>query len=505
MQIIQKVILLLDKYHIDEFIAYLDKTNAHLPKKLVEEIHKHGPDQPDTDVLCKLIYGKNDEKTKKNFFQLAHHTLKLTSFLARNYPSYLAHNIAKIELMLRNGKLSDASTLANYINDVAEKIEDRATQIAVLKYLSQQAFIKEAKNEAIRYHEQLTDVTRNELIFNQIYLYIRENLNFKDKKNLSKSLITNHQEFFKNFETDPNFSIRILSKYGYLYAITFLNDESFYSPETFTAICELEKEVEKNSFVVFPYLEDFIFKVYSLKLQYLFNELDPEKLLEETSKIIKSSEHVYFWKYFINIPELFSLGMQTSYYVSSNMEMYKKGYNESLPHDVKEKISYLKSRCEDLINQPIWAEGYIIKLINVKSFYAALLLLGSKEDLKKSVKLLEGMLREYQQISFQKFLDAIFASLIIGYFSLEEYFEVGETYKRYKKLTADSATLDENDITICAFYYTSQWITSEKKQYAEKLKSTLERAQKSEKLSKTAKMVESLANYYKVPLVSMAK
>lgn len=500
MQIIQKVVILLDKFHIEEFVSYLEATNAHLPKKLVEIIDSYGFDQPETDELCERIYGKKDEKTKKNFFQLAHHTLKLTSFLARNYPSYLSHNISKIEVLLRNAKLNEATVLAEYLNDVAEKIEDRNTQLTVLKFLSQFAFLKETKNEAVRYHELMTEISKNELIFNQIYLYIRENLNYKDKKNLSKSLLKNHQEFFKNFENDECFSIKLLANFGGLFTLSFLNDESFYSKETFAEICELEKEMEKNSFVVFPYLEDFIYKIYSVKIQYLLNDIDSEKLLEETNKIIKSSEHVYYWKNFVNIPELFSLGIQTSYYISNNMGMYKKGYYENLSPDVKNQVNFLRKKCEDLIAQPIWNDGYLVKLINLKSFYAGLLLVGSPDDIKKSVKLFEGMLRDYQQISFQKFLDAIFGSLIIGYFSLQEHFEVSETYKRYKKLTADSSTNEENDITINTFYYASQWISTGKKQYQEKLDQTLKRARKNDKLSKTAYMIEDVIQYFKIPI-----
>jgi hypothetical protein len=126
------------------------------------------------------------------------------------------------------------------------------------------------------------------------------------------------------------------------------------------------------------------------------------------------------------------------------------------------------------LKKPLWNEGYIIKLINVRSLYSGLLLLGTKEEIKKATDIIEETLITYQQIPFQKFLDQIFASLAIGYFSLKQYEKVAECYKRYKKSTNGNSVNEENDITICAYYYASQWITTERKQYAEKLYNTFE-------------------------------
>ncbi len=127
------------------------------------------------------------------------------------------------------------------------------------------------------------------------------------------------------------------------------------------------------------------------------------------------------------------------------------------------------------------------------------MLLGSKADVKKSVELLEDTLISYQQISFQKFLDAIFVSLIIGYFTLEKLDEVMDTFKRYRKLTHDITPNEENDITICAFYYATQWIKSRKKQYADKLEHTLERSRTNDLYITTTEAIEELIKYYNIP------
>ena len=92
---IQKQIHLLTDFHYKEFSDYLLNTNAELPYKLIATI-RHSKTIHESDELCKLTYGDSDEKTKKKFLQLTHHTFKLSGFLSRNYPSYLNHNLQKI-------------------------------------------------------------------------------------------------------------------------------------------------------------------------------------------------------------------------------------------------------------------------------------------------------------------------------------------------------------------------------------------------------------------------
>jgi hypothetical protein len=49
---------------------------------------------------------------------------------------------------------------------------------------------------------------------------------------------------------------------------------------------------------------------------------------------------------------------------------------------------FLKQKLESELSKNIWNEGeYIIKLINVKCFYAAILLTGDTNDKAKSIKI----------------------------------------------------------------------------------------------------------------------
>ena len=65
---IQKVILLLDDFHFDEFKNHLKTSNAELPYKLVMQIRSDKWKQLESDDLCKAVYGSKDEKSKKKFF-----------------------------------------------------------------------------------------------------------------------------------------------------------------------------------------------------------------------------------------------------------------------------------------------------------------------------------------------------------------------------------------------------------------------------------------------------
>jgi len=116
---IQKVVVLLDEFHLKEFRKYLEESKAELPLKLVDAAKKLIPrireeDEKDSDDLCKIIYKKAGVQEKKKFFQLAHHTFKLTGYLSRNYPSYLLHNISKIEHFVNQGKLRRRIRLRKY-------------------------------------------------------------------------------------------------------------------------------------------------------------------------------------------------------------------------------------------------------------------------------------------------------------------------------------------------------------------------------------------------------
>lgn len=491
---IQKQTLLLTDFHYQEFVKYLKNSNAELSYKLITTIRsqKH---QPDSDELCRLVYGDSEEKTRKKFLQLTHHTFKLSAFLSRNFPNYLKHNIQIIEQLLYEGKKQKANEIADWVVDISEKTEDFSTAIQMYKFLAQQASITETK-DAVKLHKKINELCDAEKSLNEVYLYIRENLFFKGKDNISKGQLNKDLEFFDRYISSEYHAINILARFGKYYELSFLNHADFYAPETLKELETLEKDLLNNSFVTFHYLDDILFKIFSLTLQYDVNKTNTEAVIKETKKMNESSSFLGYWKSYVNVPELFSVSVQTSHYVSSYGFVFKENYEKQIPKDVRENVAYLKGKLLNEMNKPIWDDGYLIKLINIKCFYAALSLLGNREEKEKAVRLLEDTLMTYQQIPFQKFLDGIFVSLIMGYFSLQQYDKVLAGYKRYKKITAGHIVVKENDLTIDAYYYAAQYQISKRKQYIEKLENTYREAGD---ITPVKALVSELSRYYEIP------
>ena len=212
---IQKVVVLLDEFHLGEFRKYLEANKAELPLKLVDAAKSLGWDEDDSDLLCKAIYSKAGVQEKKKFFQLAHHTFKLTGYLSRNYPAYLLHNISQIERFVNHGRLREANQLAEILLDVAEKIEDFTTARAVLQFFAQHAYMREKKTEAIRFLERNAWVIEAEKALNEIYLYLRTNLHFKDKSAPSLAETERHLAWFEKHRESESFAVRVMARYAH--------------------------------------------------------------------------------------------------------------------------------------------------------------------------------------------------------------------------------------------------------------------------------------------------
>ena len=158
---------------------------------------------------------------KKSFNQLASHTFRLTAFLSRNYPSYLLHNINKIEELINYGRLKEANVLAEILLDIAEKIEDLTTQALVLRFLCQQAHIQKSHAEVLRYSNRITEVLECESKAHQIYLYLRKNFNISIKDDSVLKSLDIHFAYFASFHDAECHKIRILSKFSSLYLLYY--------------------------------------------------------------------------------------------------------------------------------------------------------------------------------------------------------------------------------------------------------------------------------------------
>lgn len=495
---IQKVVVLLDEYHLQEFRRHLEEHHADLPLRLIDAVKRSGWDEIDSDDLCKAIYRKSGVAEKKKFFQLAHHTFKLTAYLSRNFPSYLTHNISRIEQLVNAGDMKLANRIAEVLLDIAEKIEDYSTARAVLQYFSQQSFIKEKKSEAVRFLERNAAVIDAEKALNDIYLYLRRNLHFKDKANQQLDDLDKHIAFFSSFHNHDAFSVRFQSRYACVFTLGFLNDDRFYTKTTFDELNALSEELEKNPYVVFSFNDDVELNIDYLKLRHLINSLSQEDLQRESAQLLKKRETPRFWRNYMNTAHVVFLSIQASYLISHYGFGYRKNWNEQLPNDVKEQVAFCRKACEEILATSAWDEGLHVRYININTIYCGLLLLGTREDLRKVIEIMEGLLFNYQQVAFQRLYDNIFAALIMSYFILEEYVKVQECYKRYEKLTATTIKLEENDITIKAFYYTAQWLHTGRKQYQEKLNALLEKTDGVKNLGNAQRLLLDLKDYFKI-------
>lgn len=501
MLLIEKIISVIKPQEecLESFRLFLSENNFSLSLKLVDVILGNAGGSP--KEYCSLIYGDDDEKTMKKFLQLAHQTLKHTSFIARTHPFYLSNSLQELQVMVRNQDYSKVQAHAEMIIDVASKIEDYQTEICVLKFLSQKEFILENRKTSLGHHERIDQLMKWESIYNSIYIYLRKNLSTKDKESFTSSEVKDHLAFFEQYEDHESISIQVLSRHGKLYSLSFLNHQSFFTPELYAETIALSKYCAKHSYILMPFADDILINIDYHILKQLHYKGEGKEVLKSAVNITKKWSEQRFWKGLSNFAEVVSMSVQASYYLTKYLDGYKLEKDRSLPNDVRTQIQLLRTVAEESLERDTWKnEEYIARYINFVNIYCMFLVLGNEDDFKKVTKEIESILFQYQQASFQRLYDSLFVTLIISYFQLKDYDMVNQTFKRYEKLTSDHPKMPENDLTIKAFYYTSQWIFTERNQYILKLEEVIATVRKDNKLNDTLKIILDLASYFNVPI-----
>lgn len=497
---IEKVIKLLDDYHFDAFREYVKNISirSYYPLVLIDCIDRSIEVKQSTEELCEDIYiddDPNEEKTKKKFFQLAHYTFKLTRFLSRNYPDYLYHNISKVQRLINEGNLEKANLYLNAVRDISEKIEDFNTQISALNILALQNELQENIKDVIQIYEQQTRVITHRLSINQMYLYRQEKFSVKTKPKTTTD-IEKILGYYKSYFHSESLVIQALSRYFYLHGLNFFNAETFFTEQTLEQVEYLEKLLENNNFLVFPYLEDLDFRVTYLKLRVLFHDFNDKRVLELSYKILEQAEETFFWKNFASHPELLSIAAQASILSSLYNTGFKDNHLANLPIDVKEKLTNLYAICEKLLkNEEV--KDTERKHISVTNAYACLLLLGDEKANKKAVSLLEGLLFFYQQTPFHAYIDPIFTVIISAYFNLKNYEALENSYRYYRKKTDKIVVNPENDFTIHVLFYTGKWLDTGRNQYVKKLQKLID---ETPERIRNSKLLEDLKSYYNIPV-----
>jgi hypothetical protein len=498
---IEKVVKLLDDYHFDVFRECVKNINirSYYPLLLLDSINRSVEVEQSTKDLCELVYTEDDasdEKTKKKFFQLAHYTFKLTQFLSRNYPSYLLPNINKIERLINDGKLKTANLYLDALLDISERIEDFGTHIIALNIQALQHELQENIKDVVKNYTRQAEIINYRSLVNQIYLYRQQHFSVKSKPK-DNADIEQILSFFNQYSNSKSLVVSALSQYFYLHGLNFFNAESFFTTATFEKIEQLEKLLETNSYLVFPFLEDLGCRVTYLKLRALIIDFDDDRVIELSTKILDNSEETFFWKNFAPQPELLSIAVQASYLSSKYNVGFMDNHLEILPSEIKNRLKISKKRfgtlltSDEITNTPA-------KYIGITNAYACFLLLGDEKDNKQAIQLLKGLLFTYQQIPFHAYIDPIFAVKISAYFNLKNYEGLEAAYRRYKKMADKKSVNPENDFTIHILFYTAKWLETNHNQYLKKLQKLID---ETPKRVRNTKLLQDLVSYFSLDIL----
>lgn len=503
MLLIEKTVKLLDDFHFGIFREYVKNLSlrSYYPLALLDVIDRSFEKEQDSEKLFKAVYGEapDGEKDMKKFFQLAHHTFKLTGFLARNYPDYLQHNITRIQHLVNIGELDKATRLAEMLLDISSKIEDFTSEIKVLQFLAQRESLLESFKQAMDYHERIRIVLRHKEALNEIMFVVSEQLKEKiteDKAKLNELLLV-----FKKYYNSESIVVQLMARLNACFFMHMFRDSRFYEENNFKELEAMEEALEKNSYVVYPHLFNLRPKLGFLKLNFSIRQLNTDKILNETDEIIRQNEEDLFWNSFVNRAEINSIAIQSSHLVTNFFTSYRFDHLEKLPDETKQRIDFLKNKCEHLMESR-HLQAQFIRYINVSTIYAGLLLLGSKNEIEKSYILLENLLLSYQQVPFHAYIDPIFLNMIMAAFCLQDFDKVEKSYRRYKKSTNGKAVNPENDLTLHGFYYAAKWLETKREQYIKKFDTILQKTMENAHLNTTRHLLEEVSQYFQFPQLS---
>ena len=498
---IQKFIYLLDDFHYQQFTMYLEEIKAHLPLKLSQFIRKKLPAFDTHEGLCKKVYGTYEKNERLNFNQLASYTFKLSSDLAINYPSYLTPKYSLLQRLINQGEIEHANFLAKLLLDIAEKTEDHTTRIFVLKFLTQQAFLMKENAVGVKHTHALAEAYECEKICNEILAILRLHLNIALTPSVTPEKLEQYKALFMSYHEHPASTVRLLGKYAYIYTIYYHDSEKFKDPSTYKLITDIDKDIDNNPHIVFPFAFDLKsnFNFYKLNSPMVdLNSKDGRKDFEELRKHYSS---VKFWNSYLNIPEMFAMALKTSIYLNTYHHLvHRSDYYKIIPADDLKEINGLALKCKEMLSNKALEKYYKNDLINLELVYSGLLILSGGNGIKKGAEELESVLISYQQINLAGTADSIFLFLMIAYFSMRAYDKCASTFKRFIRVTKGKPVYEDNTLEIHACYYLSQWLLNKNRQYLLKLKSTYEKAVQTNPQSVQVKAIEEYVSYFGLPL-----
>lgn len=503
MLLIEKFIKLLDDRHFEVFREHVKNLSirSYYPLALIDVIDRDYKTEAETSRLYREVYGDlpAGENDKKKFFQLAHYTFRLSGYLAKNYPDYLSHNISRIQVLINQGERENAIALMNLTREVAEKTEDFDTEIKVLSILAQTESLLESDNESVKIYERIDQLLDLKKQLNKISLFAKQQLKTKGKEDKNFDLEGKLTEL-KEYAKSPGFCVQILARLNICYLLYLRRDPRFYLPETYKALTKIEEDLEKQQYIIFPFLHNVAPKMLYLKLSYSIKASEPEEVMREAEAIMDYSENELFWNSFINLPAINSIAIQSSYLVSSKFTTYREDHSEKMSPDLKQKIEVLIVQCEKILKNELLEEKFIQRYVSMTGIYAGLLLLTDKQGAEKSIETLENLLIFFQQVPFHTKLDNIYWVLIMAAFALQDFEKTESYYRRYKKSIRGKSVNSNNDTLIHCFYFASKYLDTKRGQYAKKMQTLLDEVRDQPNMKLTIKTFKEITDYFEIPV-----
>ncbi|PKP47506.1 MAG: hypothetical protein CVT95_05570 [Bacteroidetes bacterium HGW-Bacteroidetes-12] len=482
--LIQKIASCCSTQQLDLFEAYLAAKNQLLSKKLIHHL-KTTPYQ-NIDFYCKAVYENASKETLKKFNQLNHHTLNYFSFISQHFPSFLTQNISKIEWIIYHDKQDEAIEKLKLLVEVAKKFEDYGLLIHLFEITQQNKLLSTTIGKQLNLESNKEHLT----LFSELRILLQKQDELTSTTLIEEQKVLNPKDldFFKNHFNSSSLSIQIIARQSYLNLLSNYNHKSFYDKNILELIEYTKKLAEKHAYLIIAQHREKLMSLDYMLVKHTRLTLGEKEINKTCSSIINKWQKFYHANNQLDSGLMLALSIKGSFFIT---DYYCKPLNDKLQQEVKEIISLF----EELSNKLDWEKVNYLKYINFYNVYAMFLILDNQE--KTSIKLIEKVLHEYQQKTFKKMYDGLFVVLLMAHFQDKSFDEVVENYSRYKKLTKNFVSMEENDLVIKAIYYIAQLKIAPKNQYENKLNQVLNALKNNPHLNNNLLLVERVMG--KVP------
>ena len=500
---IQKFVFLLDEFHYNEYLGHLVERNLKLSVKLVKQIRQTLPAFETPDELCKKLYGKSGE-SRLAFNQLVSYTFKQSGHLAINYPYYLTPNYTRLTDLVNKGEIEQTELLTDALLDIAGRIEDRPTQLVVLKFLTQRAFLMKRNVDGTKYMAEINQVRVTEMCCDEILTALRLHINASSSTLPGATKLQTYENMFLSYSAHESKVVRLLAQYAHIYLLFYTDKSRFYQPATRELMDSLEKDIEKYKYKVLPFGFDLKSSFTFYKLNSPFANLNSPEGRQHFEELQEHYKSVKFWNSYLNLPEVLTIATRASFYLTQYSPfVYRQNYPQQVKPVDLEGIEALARRCNEMLEGQWQKSDYKSDYVNLTLLRAGLLILCGGKNIPHAADELEHMLVLYQQHNFGGATDTIFLFLMMAYFSLKDYEKCIQTFARYTKSVSPKTFSKGNDIDIHIYFYAAKWLQRHSKQYLCKLYATYQRTLAADAIPGHSQKILDCLNYLNIPFQQM--